>query len=383
MSKVATYYKALNDYTGKTSYDVTYRALKKRGEIRWHKAAGYVIRRKDGSPMTCYGLILGIDAQKKASDMIESALNQAKLANEAKTLFLARISHDIRTPLNGIQGLIEINEKHADDIELTTKNREKAKVAADHLLSLINDVLQLSKLEDSEIELSRDPFNLLELLDNIFTIIELKANENGITVSRTDDLSMSQYPYLWESPLYVRQIFINILSSAIKYNKKNGSIDLRAYAKKIDKNTILFQGIITDTGIGMDEEFLKNIFNPFTRENEEITSQYEGTGLGMAIVKRLVDKMGGTIQVESKVGIGSRFIVEIPFEIAQKEEIDKIQEEYQSRAITKKHILLVEDNELNMDIAETLLTDAGMNTHLAKPLDVQKMLYVIAKNINK
>ena len=214
---------ALKDRTGNTDYSITYRAVKKDGTIRWYRANGYVIRRKNGTAEFCYGLITDVDEQKKASDMLENALEQARLANEAKTSFLARMSHDIRTPMNGIMGLIDINEKHADDIAFTTRNRKKAKVAADHLLSLINDVLQLSKLEDSSIELSETPFNMPALLDDIFTITEMRAKDNGITIKRNKDASVEEYPYLLGSPLHVRQICINLLGNSIKYNKMLGS----------------------------------------------------------------------------------------------------------------------------------------------------------------
>lgn len=354
-----SYFEALEDHSGNTSYDVTYRSRRKDGEIRWQRVAGYVIRQENGAPITCYGLVMDIDEQKKASDKIEDALYRAKLANEAKTSFLARMSHDIRTPLNGIQGLIEINEKHSSDIGFTTRNRKKAKVAADHLLALINDVLQLSKLEDPDIRLSHEPFNMVEMADDIFTIIEMKANENGITVTREEDPGVHQYACVWGSPLHVRQIFINILGNAVKYNKKNGRIFTKMQAENTGPDTVVFRIEMSDTGIGMSEEFLQHLYEPFAREHEESIGGYEGTGLGMSIVKQLIDKMGGTIQMESKVGEGSRFIVEIPFEMATEEEVERRQEESDPGSIAGKKILLVEDNELNRDIARTLLSDAG------------------------
>lgn len=352
---------ALRDRSGKTGYSVTYRALKKDGTIRWFRAAGYIIRREDGSAEYCYGLITDIDEQKKASDLLEEAVQQARRANEAKTSFLARMSHDIRTPMNGIMGLIDINEKHADDIEFTRENRRKAKVAANHLLSLINDVLQLSKLEDSDLEFTKTPFNMPLLLDDIFTITDMRARENGITIKRNHDITVQEYPYLWGSPLHVRQIYINLLGNSIKYNKKNGSIFCDASAKRIDDDQIMFKMIISDTGIGISEEFQKYLFDPFAREHEEMTEKYEGTGLGLSIVKQLVDKMGGTIQVESKLGEGSCFTVEIPFKLAVAEDIRKTEVLEKEGNIEGRNILLVEDNELNMDISEILLTDAGAN----------------------
>lgn len=377
---VKSYLSALADRTGNTNYDVTYRALKKDGTIRWHRAAGHIMRRKDGTADSCYGFVMDIDEQKKASDKVEEALKTAELANKAKTSFLSRMSHDIRTPMNGIMGLIEINEKHADDVEFTTRNRRKAKIAAQHLLSLINDILQLSKLEDPEIELVESPFNIVEVMNDIFTIVEMKAKENGITIERNDEIDAFQYPYLWGSPLHVRQIYLNILSNAIKYNKKNGKILCCASTKKIDSEHILFKIKIKDTGIGMTEEFKQHIFDPFTREHEEETTGIrQGTGLGMSIVKQLVDKMNGTIHVESELAKGTCFCVEIPFKLAYKEDLVQIKEPNTSGDLTGKHILLVEDNELNMDIAETLLSDAGAK--ITKAVNGQQALGIFSNRM--
>ena len=351
---------ALHDRTGKTKYSVTYRGIKKDGSVRWFQAAGHIIRRKDGSAEYCYGLITDIDEQKKASDMLEEAMKQAQRANKAKTSFLTRMSHDIRTPMNGIVGLLDINEKHADDIALISENRKKAKVAANHLLSLINDVLQLSKLEDSTIELTKTPFDMQELLDDIFTITDMRAKENGITVRRSQDASVAAFSCLWGSPLHIRQIYINLLGNSVKYNKKNGSIICHAYAEKTGPEQIMFTMIIRDTGIGMSEEFQQYLFDPFAREHE----MYEGTGLGLSIVKQMVDKMNGTIQVESKLDEGSCFTVKLPFTLASREDVERVKTPEDSGNIAG-NILLVEDNELNMDIANILLSDAGATLTMA------------------
>lgn len=347
---------AMQDRSGNTTYDIEYRCRRKDGQIRWMRAAAHVLRRENGSPISCYGLIMDIDAQKKAAERIEDALQQARLANEAKTSFLARMSHDIRTPLNGILGLIELNDKHADDLEFLAKNRKKARIAANHLLELINDVLQISKMEDPNVKLAHEPFHLP---DDVFTIAEMRAEKSGIAIRRDDDASIETYPYVWGSPLHVRQILINILGNAVKYNKPGGRIRSRACTKPLSEKKILFCVIIEDTGIGMSEEFQRHLFDPFAREHEEAGGKYEGSGLGLSIVKQLVDKMGGTIQVESQVGKGSRFTLELPFEPAQKEDMEERDGEAALADITGRHILLVEDNELNMEIAEMLLQDAG------------------------
>ena len=372
-----SYINAVQDYTGQTLYDVTYRARQKDGTIRWQRAAASVLRRADGSPITGYGLVMDIDEQKKAADKIDTALTQARLANAAKTSFLARMSHDIRTPMNGILGLIEINQTHAEDLEFTMRNREKAKVAANYLLSLINDVLQLSKLEDPEVTLACEAFNVQELAEDILTIIKMRAVEYGITVEYDQKTNVFEYPYIWGSPLHVRQIFINILSNSIKYNKKGGKISCKVSVESSTEKQVIYKIEIADTGIGMSREFLERLFEPFSREYEGINSGYEGTGLGMSIVKRLIEKMEGTIEVQSEEGKGSTFTVTLPFEIAQESDVKTDDAELEHCDLSGVQILLVEDNDLNMEIAETFLTDVGAN--VTKAYNGQQAVYAFSE----
>ena len=371
-----SYFAAVKDYTGGTLYDVTYRARQKDGTVRWQRAAASVLRRPDGAPIAGYGLVMDIDEQKKAADKIDAALTQARLANAAKTSFLARMSHDIRTPMNGILGLIEINQAHADDLDFTMRNREKAKVAANYLLSLINDVLQLSKLEDPDVTLACEAFNVRELAEDILTIIKLRAVEHGITVEYEEGHDVFAYPYVWGSPLHVRQIFINILSNSIKYNKKGGSISNKISVRRPNETQVVYQVVISDTGIGMSEAFLAHLFEPFSREHEG-SGSYEGTGLGMSIVKKLVEKMEGTIQVESEEGKGSVFTVTLPFELARASDIQTDDAELEQCDLSGVHILLVEDNDLNIEIAETFLTDAGAS--VTKAFNGQQAVYAFSK----
>ena len=372
-----SYLTAVKDYTGRTLYDVTYRARQKNGTIRWQRAAAYVLRRADGSPITGYGLVMDIDEQKKAADKIDESLTQARLANAAKTSFLARMSHDIRTPMNGILGLIEINEAHATEIEFTRRNRAKAKVAANYLLSLINDVLQLSKLEDPDVTLSCEAFNVRELARDILMIVKMRAVEYGVTVKYDQGLDAFECPYVWGSPLHVRQIFINILSNSIKYNKKGGEIFNRVSVIRPSEKQVIYKVEIADTGIGMSEEFLEHLFEPFSREHEGVNSSYEGTGLGMSIVKQLVEKMEGTIEVQSEEGKGSVFTVTLPFEIADEADIRTDDAELEHSDLNGVQILLVEDNDLNMEIAETFLKDAGAT--VTKAYNGQQAIYTFSK----
>jgi len=295
------------------------------------------------------------EAQNKA---LEEALEAAKAANIAKTMFLSRMSHDIRTPLNGIIGLLEISEKHADDRELIDANRQKEKVAANHLLALISDVLELTKLDDENVRLTHEAFDLMALVDDVMTIIQLKAKESGITIDMLDFADQMAVRYVFGSPLHVRQILLNILGNAVKYNKPNGKIVYKTSLVDCTPSTVTYKIVISDTGIGMGPEFIKHIFEPFSQERADARSIYQGTGLGMSICKSLVEKMGGSISVQSRIGEGSTFEVIIPFSIATKDDLPT-RTKVENIEIKGTKVLLVEDNELNMEIAETILNDAG------------------------
>lgn len=282
--------------------------------------------------------------------------NQLEEAMKVKTDFLNRMSHDIRTPLNGILGLIEIDSRHPQDYELLSMNRAKAKVAANYLLSLLNDMLQLSKLESKEIKIVCEPLNIEKLFDEVFVIAKMKAENFKITLQcQKDDI---QHPYLMCSALYMKQILLNVLDNSIKYNKKNGSIAFSIKECEMHDGKAMIQFDIQDTGIGMSEEFLQHIFEPFVQEHENRTS-YQGSGLGMAIVLQMINMMNGTIDIQSVLNVGSHFTIRIPFEIAEKQyEISQI-DTSENVSITGVKVLLAEDNALNREIAKTLLEDNG------------------------
>ena len=295
---------------------------------------------------------------KRETDL-KDALEKANQANKAKSDFLSRMSHDIRTPLNGIIGLLDISEANPQNLELISNNRQKARVAANHLLSLINDVLNMSKLEADNIELAHDAFDIRMLAEDILIMTETRASNAGIILKHEDCSVNIEYPYVYGSPLHVRQIFVNILSNAIKYNKPGGNIFMKIDQGKKRGNTIEYICTIADTGIGMAPDFIEQLFDPFSQEKADARSVYQGTGLGMAIVKALVDKMHGTIKVESEQGIGSKFTVMIPFEIASQSEVESEVAGDSSFSIKNTKIMLVEDNELNMEIAAELLKEKG------------------------
>lgn len=305
-------------------------------------------------------LILQQEKLIAANDEAEKARIEAVEANSAKSSFLARMSHDIRTPLNGIIGLIEIDDKHPDDIELITENRKKTKVAANHLLDLISDVLEISKMSDNNVSLAHEPFDMLELCKDVVTICEMRALESGITLTRTNHLKDGDNVYVFGSPLHIRRVVLNILGNCIKYNKENGSVNIDLSLESNKNNISTYKIVISDTGIGMSEEFLEHIFEPFTQASNDARSVYMGTGLGMAIVKAIVEKAGGTIEVTSELGVGSTFTLLLPFENATEADMPKHEEELICD-ISGMNILLVEDNELNMDIATSLLEDEDVN----------------------
>lgn len=298
-----------------------------------------------------------IIAGERAEEMAALA-EKADAANRAKSLFLANMSHDIRTPINGIIGLLKIDEAHFDDIDLIRTNHEKMKVSAAHLLSLVNDVLQMSKLEDGETELMHEVINLNDLARDIVTIVIDHATEAGVIWKYEKEMPTIAYPYVYGSPLHLRQIFLNIYTNCIKYNHPGGTITTDVDMPEESDGICTYRWTITDTGVGMSEQFLKNIFEPFTQEKNDARSVYHGTGLGMAIVKNLLDKMNGTIEVTSKEGVGSRFVITIPFEIAPAP-AEQSPAETRSADISGLRLLLVEDNELNVEIARMLLEDQG------------------------
>ena len=288
----------------------------------------------------CYVTGHSIDKMQKKERELVAAKEAAERANAAKAVFLSRMSHDIRTPLNGIIGIIEINDNHSDDRSLVESNRKKAKTAAEHLLYLINDVLEFNKMDSPNVVLAHEPFDVFELCDDVLTITAVRAAENCIDFRHDDCTRNIGYPYVYGSPLHVRQIFINIIGNAIKYNNAGGSVSCKMSCEKRSDGRAWYTVVISDTGIGMSEEFLEHLYEPFSQENNDVRSTYEGTGLGMSIVKQLTDKMGGTINVESRKGEGSTFTVELPFDIADESDIPKNKKRAETKNISGVRILV-------------------------------------------
>ena len=303
------------------------------------------------------------DEKYKAELLI--AAKKAEAANEAKTEFLQRMSHDIRTPINGIRGLVNMADHYADDMEKQTEYRTKVKEASNLLLELVNDVLDMSKLESGEIVLEEIPFNLSSISREVFVVIEQMAAEQNIRVA-WEKKEITHRDFIG-SPGYVKRVMMNILSNAVKYNKENGQIYVSCVeipSEQPEMTTMEF--VCRDTGIGMAEEFQKHIFEPFAQEHTGSRAKFAGTGLGMAISKKLVEEMGGTITFESKKGVGTTFVIRVPFKIDL--DVDKREEskDVSEKSIKGMHVLLAEDNELNMEIAEFLLQNEGAEVTKAR-----------------
>lgn len=285
---------------------------------------------------------------------------KADAANAAKTAFLTRMSHDIRTPLNGILGLIEIEELKDGDMQVARESRAKARVAANHLLSLINDILEMGKIEDRKLTLEHAPFNLKELCDDALVLCKLRASGNGITM-QDNSLPYATGPYMIGSPTHIRRIIINLLDNSIKYNKRGGSVTFSSQTKPLDDGRALFCFSVSDTGIGMAPEFLKHIYEPFAQEGDDARSKFQGTGMGMPIVKSLIELMGGTIEISSEVGVGSTFNVQIPLDIDKNPQArERADGQANSCSLAGMNVLLAEDNELNAEIAQALLESEGI-----------------------
>lgn len=299
-------------------------------------------------------------------EKLQKAAVAANAANRAKSTFLFNMSHDIRTPLNGIMGLLKIDKDHFEDRELVRANHDKMLVAADHLLSLINDVLEVSKLEDGNIELAHQPMSLADVSQEVGTIIGERTAEAGIRF----EFQAQELPVVWVygSPLHLRQIFLNIYGNCIKYNREGGSVTTQVQCLGAAHGRVTYRWTISDTGVGMSQEFLKRIFEPFAQERADARSVYQGTGLGMTIVRGLVEKMNGTIEVTSREGEGSTFVITLPFEIAPEQQPERPDESAaeEAKSIRGLCLLLVEDNDLNAEIAQTMLEDEGAQVTVAE-----------------
>ena len=314
--------------------------------------------------------------EKYKAELLRAA-KKAEAANEAKTEFLQRMSHDIRTPINGICGMIDVADHYADNMEKQTECRAKIKKTSHLLLELINEVLDMSKLESDEVVLEDIPFNLNSIFEEILGVIEHMAAEQNIRII-WEEKEVTHWNLIG-SPVHVKRILMNILSNAVKYNKENGYVYISCReipSKQTAMPTLEF--VCRDTGIGMTEAFQKRIFEPFAQEHAGSRTKFAGTGLGMPITKKLVEKMGGTISFESKEGTGTTFVIRIPFQIDTDMKDRTETEEKTKASIQGLHVLLAEDNELNMEIAEFVLQNEG--TVVTKAWNGQEAVDIFRKS---
>ena len=314
--------------------------------------------------------------EKYKAELLRTA-KKAEAANEAKTEFLQRMSHDIRTPINGICGMINVADYYADNMEKQTECRAKIKKTSHLLLELINEVLDMSKLESDEVVLEEIPFNLNSISEEILGVIEHMATEQNIRII-WEEKEVTHWNLIG-SPVHVKRILMNILSNAVKYNKENGYVYISCReipSKQTAMTTLEF--VCRDTGIGMTEAFQKRIFEPFAQEHAGSRTKFAGTGLGMPITKKLVEKMSGTISFESKEGTGTTFVIRIPFRIDTDMKDRTEAEEKTETSIHGLHVLLTEDNELNMEIAEFVLQNEG--AVVTKAWNGQKAVDIFRKN---
>lgn len=281
---------------------------------------------------------------------LEIEKENAIQANEMKSRFLSSLSHDIRTPINGIQGMLRIADTYPDDMKKQNECREKMWIASNYLVSLVNNVLNMNRLENKSIDLSEQPFNLIDLLMDITAMTDIQINAQGLRSIVDWKPGYIKHRYLIGSAEGLTRILMNLNSNAIKYNKKGGTVYCRCMEKECDGEVGWFEFISSDTGIGMDEEFLKKAFEPYSQKNNNSLNSINGVGLGLSIVKQTVDLMGGTIKVESKIGEGTKYTLMFPFKVDSKPHVEKKSVEHISLKGVKA--LLVEDNDLNMEIAK-------------------------------
>ena len=303
-------------------------------------------------------------ASEEKNKRLEQEKNEAMAANNMKSQFLSSLSHDIRTPINGIQGMLKIADTYPFDMKKQNECREKMWIASNYLVSLVNNVLNMNRLENKTIDLTEKPFNLIKLLMNITAMTDMQIKAQGLHSVVDWKPDYIKHRYLIGSEEGFLRILMNLNSNAINYNKKGGSIYCRCMEKEQIGDTVWFEIITADSGVGMDEEFLKHAFEPYAQENNPSLNSINGVGLGLSIVKQTVDLMGGTIEVESRIGEGTRYTTRLPFKI---DPDPHTEEKISYEAISLKGVraLLVEDNELNLEIAKFHLEKEEIEVHTA------------------
>ncbi len=372
---VKEYWDTVRDYSDKKTYNVEYRLLTKHAGWRWFHAAGRLSRREDGSPLTFVGLFVDIDDEKKMKVRLEQqkadlqdALAAAQHANKAKTTFLNNMSHDIRTPMNAIIGFTSLAAAHIDNTEQVQDYLSKITTSSNHLLSLINDVLDMSKIESGKMTLNIAPISLREVMDSIVNIVQPQVKAKNLQFDTVVHDILAENVRC--DSVRLNQVLINLLGNSVKFTQDNGSVQVTLYQEALPEDTsrVRTHFLVSDTGIGMSREYQEKLFDSFSREDNAQVQKTEGSGLGMAITKYIVDAMGGTIAVRSELDKGTEFHVTFDLEKAEEKEMDAAEknEEAADPELKGKHILLAEDNELNWEVAKELLSDLELELDWAE-----------------
>ena len=300
------------------------------------------------------------EKDQKEKEQLQIAYEKADMESKTKTEFMNRMSHDLRTPINGILGMIHVIRKSWNNQEKLEDSVDKIEISTRHLMDLVNDVLDMSKLESGHLTVHEEPFDLEDLMKEVAVLMQGQLEETGITHRKHRE--NMQHTMLKGDALQLQRIMMNLFGNAVKYNKKNGTIDTYVTEISCDGKNVLYEFRIADSGIGMSREYMEHeLFQPFTQEKADARTQYKGTGLGMSIVKGLIDRMNGTISVRSTPGEGSEFTFRLAFRLAEEERQQAADNKEDAKDdLAGMRVLLVEDNDINMEIAEFYLTDAGI-----------------------
>ena len=337
---------------------------------KWYTLS-FIVKKCDenGTVTDVLMTIFDIDEQKSyeiaVREKLKAAAQEAERANMAKTNFLRRMSHDIRTPLNGIIGMIKLSDQFYSDKEKLQGYKEKVLSSLDYLQSILNDILDMSKVESEHLVLEEKPLDLVSVLNNVVNVIETSATNRGLAFHGGKDMSTIRHRYFLGSTEYLNRLLMNIASNAVKYNRPGGSVTVYCRELSCDGKVANYEFVCTDTGYGMSKDFQEHAFEPFVREKREATSGFTGTGLGLAIVKDIVKIMGGTISMDSQEDVGTTFTVNLPLKIDPNPQA-LVKKPLEKLNLSGKTALLVEDNDINLEISQMLLNALGLTVQTAR-----------------
>lgn len=365
---ITAFMAAIRDRSGRTPYEVTYRLVNNDGNYRWIKASGRVLSHDNGN-REFLGVSVDITGQiekeHEQQQLLQDAFQTAESANRSKTNFLFNMSHDIRTPMNAITGFTTMAKKNLDDKTKVADYLEKIDLSSQQLLMLINQVLEMSRIESGKVEFNEEPVNIKDEYEMLVTILSEQAQVSGLEFHHSL-LDVTHF-HVYADTTRMSQITLNITSNALKYTPRGGSVNYVLKENKCErKGYASFTFTVEDTGIGMSKEYLEHLYEPFSRERNTTVSKIQGTGLGTSIVKSIVDMMGGTIKVQSEPGKGTRFDVTVELRVDENISLDSVNQKSSFGSQPSDHpfkgrrALLVEDNELNREIAKFMIEDLGL-----------------------